>query len=403
MSGVKSRNQARPALWPRGDDPHQATLASSLSPRRRIAAREGIAIEINGRVLRDFSSADSLGLAQHPAVVAALQEAAAWRGVGTGATPQSGAAFAEHHALEQAVAQWQGYPRALAFGSAYLANLAVMQALLREGDLCVQDHLNHASLADAARLAGAQLRHYPHALPDGALKLLQDSPATAALLASDGVFAMDGDLAPLKLLAMLARAENATLHVSDAYGVGVVGPEGRGSVAHAGLGVREVPLQLLALDTALGASGAVLVGPDALLEAIAQRASTCLHATLMPPALAAAALRALEISRAESWRRFKLAALVARFRRGAQQLGLPMVDSTTPIQPILVGANAAAVAAARVLEQAGFRVDAMRPPSAPDGRARLRVLLSALHEDADIDALLEALARVLRAAAVINA
>ncbi len=402
MIGRTARPHARPALWPRGDVPHETTAAGRLLPLRRIAGREGIAIEVDGRVLRDFTSADALGLAQHPAVVAALQECAAWRGVGAGATPHTGAAFTEHHALEQAVAQWQGYPRALAFDSAYLASLAVMQTLLREGDLCVQDHLNHASLADAARLAGARLRHFPHVLPEGALKLLQDSSA-AALLATDGVFAMDGDLAPLKLLAVLARAENVTLYVNDAHGVGVLGPDGRGSVAHAGLGPREVPLQLLALDTAFGASGAVLVGPDDVLDAVTERATAHLHAALMPPPLAAAALRALEISRAESWRRFKLAALVARFRRGAQQLGLPMVDSTTPIQPILVGANAAAVAAARSLEHAGFRVDAMRPPTAPDGRARLRVLLSALHEDADIDALLDALARVLRAAAVINA
>lgn len=403
MTDRKARGQARPTLWPRGSEPHEGITAAGLLPLRRIDGREGIAIEINGRVLRDFTSSDSLGLAQHPDVIARLQECAAWRGVGAGATPQTGAASAEHHALEQAVAHWQGYPRALAFGSAYLANVAVMQALLREDDLCVQDHLSHASLADGARLAGARLRHFPHALPDGALRQLQDNPASAALLATDGVFAMDGDLAPLKLLAMLARAENATLFVNDAHGVGILGHDGRGSVAHAGLGSREVPLQLLPLDTALGASGAVLVGPDELIDAIAERATTYLHASLLPPAMAAAALRAVELSRTESWRRFKLAALVARFRRGAQQLGLPMVDSTTPIQPVLIGANAAAVTAARSLEQAGFLVGAMRPPTAPDGRARLRVQLSALHEDADIDALLEALARVLRATAVINA
>lgn len=402
MSHPPRRPHARPALAS-GTDAAPRVGSTCLAPLPPIQAREGSAIEVEGQVLRDFTSRDALGLAQHPEVVARLQECAAWRGVGVGGTALSGARCAEHAALEDTIATWQGYPRALVFGSSYLANLAVMQALLRDGDLCVQDHLNHVSLADGAKLAGAQLRSFPHGAADGALRQLQKSPDTRALLATDGVFDLDGDLAPLKLLAVLARAENATLYVCDGGGVGVLGPDGRGSVAHAGLGAREVPLQLLPLDTALGCAGAVLVGPPTLIDAVADGADCARQGDLLPPAMAAAALSALRLSRTESWRRYKLAALVARFRRGAQQLGLPMVDSSTSIQPIMIGANAAAAGAARALAQAGFRVAALRPASAPDGRARLRVALSALHEESDIDALLEALARALRAAAIIDA
>lgn len=401
MTRPPRQPHARPALAS-GADAAPRAGSTCLAPLPPIQAREGIAIEVEGRALRDFTSRDALGLAQHPEVIARLQESAAWRGVGAGGTALSGARCAEHAALEEAIATWQDYPRALVFGSSYLASLAVMQALLRDGDLCVQDHLNHVSLADGAKLAGALLRNYPHAAVDGALRHLKDNPGAGALLATDGVFGLDGDLAPLKLLAVLARAENATLYVCDAGGVGVLGPDGRGSVAHAGLGAREVPLQLLPLDTALGCAGAVLVGPPTLIDAVADGADCARQGDLLPPAMAAAALSALQLSRGESWRRYKLAALVARFRRGAQQLGLPMVDSSTSIQPIMIGANAAAARASRALAQAGFRVAALRPSSAPDGRARLRVALSALHEESDIDALLESLAQVLRATAALQ-
>ena len=387
----------RPGLLPRLAAERAARARAGLERRtREITAREGIAIEVDGQVLRNFCGNDYLGLSQHPEVIAAMQECAAWRGVGAGASHLVCGHYREHRELEEAIAQWQGYPRALLLGSGYLANLAVVQALLREGDLCVQDKLNHASLIDGARLAGADFKRYPHALPDGALRQLHSRPEAAALLATDGVFSMDGDIAPLKLLAVLARSENATLYVDDAHGAGVIGPDGCGSVAHAGLSAREVPLQLITLGKALGGAGAVLVGQEGLIEAIAETARPYIYTTAIPPALAAAAAAALNTARRESWRRFKLAALVARFRRGAQQVGVDLMESTTPIQPILMGTNTAALAASRQLEKAGFFVGAIRPPTVPDGRARLRVTLSALHTEADVDALLEALAGVAK-------
>ncbi len=395
-AGPYERN-ARPGLLPRLASERAARQRAGLERRtREITGREGIAIEVDGRVLRNFCSNDYLGLSQHLDVVAALQEAAVWRGVGAGASHLVCGHHREHRELEEAIAQWQGYPRALLFGSGYLANLAVLQALLREGDLCVQDKLNHASLIDGARLAGADFKRYPHAQADGALRQLRSRPDAAALLATDGVFSMDGDIAPLKLLAVLARSENATLYVDDAHGAGVIGPDGCGSVAYAGLTAREVPLQLITLGKALGGAGAVLVGQEGLIEAIAETARPHIYTTAMPPALAAAATAALGVARRENWRRFKLAALIARFRRGAQQIGLDLLESTTPIQPILMGTNTAALAASKQLEKAGFFVGAIRPPTVPEGRARLRVTLSALHHESDVDALLDALAGVAR-------
>ena len=387
----------RPGLLPRLAVERSARARAGLERRtREITAREGIAIEVDGKALYNFCSNDYLGLSQHPDVIAAMQECAAWRGVGAGASHLVCGHYREHRALEEAIAQWQGYPRALLLGSGYLANLAVVQALLREGDLCVQDKLNHASLIDGARLAGADFKRYPHAMADGALRQLRSRPEAAALLATDGVFSMDGDLAPLKLLAVLARSENATLYVDDAHGAGVIGPDGCGSVAHAGLSVTEVPLQLITLGKALGGAGAVLVGQEGLIEAIAETARPYIYTTALPPALAAASTAALAIARRDTWRRFKLAALIARFRRGAQQIGLDLMESTTPIQPILMGTNTAALAASRQLEKAGFFVGAIRPPTVPEGRARLRVTLSALHHESDVDALLDALAGVAR-------
>jgi 8-amino-7-oxononanoate synthase len=355
-----------------------------------------MAVEIEGRVLRNFSGSDYLGLAQHPEVIAGLQESAAWLGVGAGLSHLSASGFRAQRELEDAVAQWQGYARGLMFGSAYVANLAVMQTLLRDGELSVQDRHNHGSLFDAARLAGAEVRDYPHLAAEGAMRALRSRPQSAALLATHGIFALDGDMAPLKMLAVLARTENASLYVDDAHGTGAIGPDGRGSVAMAGLGEREVPLQLISLSRALGCAGAVLVGSKALIEHITETARAYLYSSPPPPALATAASKALALARGETWRRYKLAALVARLRRGAQQLDIDLMDSATAIQPLLLGSSSATLAAARHLERAGFLVSAVRPPFVPDGRARLRITLSAAHEEQDIDALLEALAEVMQ-------
>ena len=365
--------------------------------RRTVARRDGVRCEVLGaegerRWLVNFCSNDYLGLASQFAVGSALQDAAAQHGVGSGASHLVSGHHALHDALEKELADWLGAPRALLFGSGYLANLAVVQALLGDDDLCVQDRLDHASLIDAARLAGCHLRRYPHADAEGAARQLRASPDAAALLVTDGVFSMDGDVAPLEPLAQVAHEQQATLYVDDAHGVGVLGPEGRGCVAAAGLDIADVPLQLATLGKALGGYGAVVAGDDTLIAHLAETARPYVYTTALPPALAAASLAAVKLARREHWRREKLQALIARFREGAQRQGLQLASSDTPIQPLLVGDDRQALALAAALETRGYWIAAIRPPTVPEGSARLRITLSAAHTEADVDGLLGALA-----------
>lgn len=367
-------------------------------PRRVIEARDGARVLVGGRELLNFCGNDYLGLGQHLDVVAAFQEAAAWHGVGSTGSALICGHHAEHAAFEREMAQWLGYERALMFGSGYQANLAVMQSLLGEGDVCVQDKLNHACLIDGARLAGCELKRYPHGDVEAALRQLLSRRDGLAMLATDGVFSMDGDRAPLADLALVARTQDALLYVDDAHGIGVLGPEGRGSLAVAGLGAREVPLLLVPLGKAFGGQGAVLLGSEALVGHVAETARPYLFSTAPAPAMAAAMRASLKLIRGEPWRRAKLASLVARFRRGAAAIGLPLQESFTPIQPVVLGDNARALAAARSLEAQGFLVSAIRPPTVPEGQARLRITLSTDHGEADVDGLLAALAEAMQAA-----
>jgi 8-amino-7-oxononanoate synthase len=370
----------------------ERAASASLRPRRVIQARDGVRVTVDGRVLLNFCSNDYLGLSQHLDVVAAFQEGSARHGVGGTASALVCGHTTEHAAFEREAAEWMGYPRALLMGSGYLANLSVLQSLLGPGDLCVQDKLNHACLLDGARLSMCELKRYPHRDAEAAMRQLMSERKGAAMLATDGVFSMDGDLAPLRDLAMLSRSQDALLFVDDAHGIGVIGPEGRGSVAVASLSNTEVPLLVLPLGKAFGGQGALLLGSDALVGHIAETARPYLFSTAPPPAMAAAMRASLRLIRGEPWRRAKLASLMMRFRRTALRAGIPLLESYTPIQPVLLGDNARALAASAALEKLGFLVGAIRPPTVPEGQARLRVTLSALHSERDIDALVSALA-----------
>ncbi len=361
--------------------------------RRTVTRRDGVRVEVNGRWLTEFAGNDYLGLSQQFEVLNALQDATSREGAGAGASHLITGHHLAHDGLEQDIADWLGYPRALLFGSGFLANLAVQQALLEDGDVCVQDRLNHASLIDATRLAGCKLRRYPHLDPEGAMRQLRQAPEGAAMLATDGVFSMDGDVAPLRALSLVARMQQALLYVDDAHGVGVRGPEGRGSVAEARMGVEEVPLQLVTLGKALGGYGAVVVGSDVLIQHLSETARPYIYTTALPPALAAATRIAVRHARRDHWRREKLQGLIDRFRTAAQGRGLELMASDTPIQPVLCGNEANALALSSALESAGFWVPAIRPPTVPEGKARLRVTLSALHAPQDVDQLVEVLAR----------
>ncbi|HEX7110956.1 MAG TPA: 8-amino-7-oxononanoate synthase, partial [Mizugakiibacter sp.] len=291
----------------------QADLARDHLVRRlrTVDAADGPWLTLDGRRLLSFASNDYLGLAQHPALREALATAAAQWGVGATAAHLLGGHRAPHAELEAALAAWTGREKALLFSTGYMANLGVLDALLGEGDLCVQDRLNHACLIDGARLAGCELKRYPHADVDGAARQFASAADAAALLATDGVFSMDGDVAPLPALAALCRREGATLMVDDAHGLGVLGPDGAGSLAAAGLTQADAPVLMATLGKALGVAGAFVAGPAALIDALAQFARTHVYTTAMPPALAAATLRALAIARAEGERRERLARLIA--------------------------------------------------------------------------------------------
>lgn len=394
----------RPRLTDRIAAARTARIAAdSVRTRRTIEHREGMRVTIGGRELLNFSSNDYLGLSQHVEVVSAMQEGTAWHGVGSSASALVSGHNAEHAALENECAEWMGYQRGLVFGSGYLANLAVMQSLLEPGDVCVQDKLNHACLLDGARLSFCELKRYPHRDVEAAMRQLISHKDGAAMLATDGVFSMDGDMAPLRDLALVARAHDATFFVDDAHGIGVIGPDGRGTTAVAGLNSREVPLLVLPFGKAFGGQGAMLLGSEALIGHISETARPYLFTTAPAPGMAAAMRASLRLIRGEAWRRAKLASLVARFRRGALRAGLPLAESYTPIQPVILGDNTRTLAVARRLEAQGFLVGAIRPPTVPAGQSRLRITLTAMHTEHEVDALLTALTMICQSVATADA
>lgn len=370
--------------------------AALLRRLRSVEAVDGTGLVVGGRRLTGFASNDYLGLAAHPELIEALGRAARQWGVGAGAAHLLGGHREVHAALEADLTDWTGRDKALLFSTGYLANLGALQALLQPGDLCVQDKLNHACLLDGARLSGATLRRYRHGDVAAAERQLDSNPAAAALLATDGVFSMDGDVAPLPALAAVCAAHGAVLMVDDAHGIGVLGPNGAGSLAEAGIGQDRAPVLMATLGKALGVAGAFVAGPAALIDGLVQFARPHVYTTAQPPALAAATRVAVRLAREEGWRRERLAGLVAHFRDGAARRGLTLADSRTPIQPVRVGASDAALAAAQALEAAGFFVPAIRPPTVPAGTARLRVTLTAAHTADEVERLLDALQAALR-------
>jgi 8-amino-7-oxononanoate synthase len=348
----------------------------------------------DGTRLVDFSSNDYLGLAHHPGPAHAMAACAARAGAGSGAAHLITGHGSEHAQLEEELAAFTRRERALLFSTGYMANLAVMSAFAGSGERVLLDRLCHASLIDGARLSGAELKRYAHADAAAAARLVEAEPARTTVLATDGVFSMDGDIAPLPQLARLARAQQAWLIVDDAHGLGVVGESGGGVLEHFGLDEEAVPALVGTLGKAFGSFGAFVAGSAALIEFLIHKARTYIYTTALPQPVAAATRAALHLLQAEGWRRERLHQLSARFRAGAQAAGVALSESATPIQPIAMGSAQAALDAQRHLRQAGFWVVAIRPPTVPVGSARLRVTLSALHTDEEVDALLEALAQV---------
>ena len=363
--------------------------------RQTLEGAQGVLVQIDGHEYLSFCSNDYLGLANHPRLIEALKEGAGRFGVGSGAAHLvTGHSYA-HQALEEDLAAFTGRPRALLFSTGYMANLGVVSALAGRGDCVFEDRLNHASLIDAAALSHARLIRYPH---NDTLKLQKKMSAVTKgvrLIASDAVFSMDGDCAPVAGLARLATDNDAWLLVDDAHGFGVLGENGRGWFLDQLSEVPDNALLMATLGKGLGTFGAFVAGSEDLIETLIQQARTFIYTTAPPPAIAWATRTALQLVREGDHLRERLRELVQRFRNGANELGLPLMPSETPIQPLLVGDAGAALSLSDRLRACGLLVTAIRPPTVPRGSARLRITFSAAHEPAHVDRLLDAIAACL--------
>ncbi len=380
--------------------------------RRVIDAPQGINLLIDGKNCVNFCSNDYLGLANHPEVVSAFKTAVDRYGVGSGSAHLICGHSAAHHALEEELAAFTGRHRALLFSTGYMANIGVMSALLGRGDAVFEDRLNHASLLDGGLMSDARFKRYAHADVENLAVHLNKATGNK-LIVTDGVFSMDGDFAPLQVLSDTAKASAAWLMVDDAHGLGVIGERGGGLLEFYGLNQEDVPILMGTLGKGFGTFGAFIAGSDELIETLIQKARTYIYTTALPAAVAEATRASLKIVITENWRRDKLKKLADRFRVGAGQLGFVVVNPsvgwvsdsvtqqseshiTSAIQPIIIGDSQRAVAISNELLKSGFLVSAIRPPTVPKGSSRLRVTFSALHEEYQVDQLLDALDKSAR-------
>lgn len=361
--------------------------------RRIVESPQHAQVTVDGRELLNFCSNDYLGLANHPALVAAAQEGAARWGVGSGASHLVSGHFAVHEQFEQRFAAWIGLPAALSFSTGYMANLAVITALAGRGDAVFADRLNHASLNDAVQLSRAEFKRYAHNDLAALERLLAASTARHKLIVSDTVFSMDGDIAPLAGLLDLAERYDALLYLDDAHGFGVLG-QGRGALAEYGLASRRI-IYMATLGKAAGVAGAAVAADPVIIDWMVNQARPYVYTTAAPPLLAHTLLASLDLIAAETWRRERLAQHIALFRQMLASVADRLLDSATPVQPVLMDDNAQALAMSAALKDAGFWVAAIRPPTVPT--PRLRVTLTAAHTEAEVAALARCLLELLGA------
>jgi len=371
---------------------------SGLARTRRIVeSAQGPRLSLGGRSVLAFASNDYLGLANAPAVVDAARDAIARWGVGAGASHLIVGHAAPHAALEDELAAFVAPcpgARALTFSSGYLANLAILTALASRDDVVFADRLNHACLTDGARLSRATFTRYAHCDVDALERAMTAGGGRRRFIVTDAVFSMDGDIAPLPDLLRLAEAFDAWLVVDDAHGFGVLG-DGRGTLAHFGLRSERI-VYMGTLGKAAGVAGAFVAAHPSVIETLLQTARSYVYTTAAPPLLAAALSAALRAIRADGFRRARLTALIAAFRAGAADLPWTLLPSSTPIQPLIVGDVATALAVSDALLARDIFVPAIRPPTVPAGTARLRVSLSAAHAPEDVDALTAELHAIAR-------
>ncbi len=385
--------------------PWSKALAATLAERqlsgryRRLRTRsgeQGVSVIIDGKEMLSFCSNDYLGLAAHPTITKAFINAAETEGVGSGAAHLLSGHSYYHQQLEEALADFMGQQSVLLFSSGYQANLGVIDGLMSRGDVVIQDKLNHASLLDGGRLSAAKSWRYHHA-DMGSLqrRLRQTEDSDCRLVVTDGVFSMDGDLAPLQPLIQLTQTHQAALMVDDAHAIGVLGKHGRGSVEHWQVKAEHMPIVMGTLGKAFGTAGAFVAADKDVIETLIQQSRTFVYTTAQPAAVAAASLASLVLVRTENWRREKLQTLIEQFRKGAAELGIATMNSLTPIQPIMIGDDKKAIVIGQELESRGFLLGVIRTPTVPLGSARLRVTLSTNHTEQNIKQLLEALEDVI--------
>jgi len=365
-----------------------AIAAAGLTRRRRVLESPcGRLATVDGREVLNFASNDYLGLAGNPEIAQAMADGAMQWGPGSGASHLVSGHLAPHEKLEQEIAAFIGFPRALTFSTGYLANLAVTPTLAGRGDAVFADKLNHASLIDAMQLAkanGAECRRYPHNDLAALEKMLAESTAPRKIIVTDAVFSMDGDLAPLPALFALAERYDTWLVIDDAHGFGVLGPQGKGSLAFFNLPAHPRILLMGTLGKAAGVGGAFVAGSESAIEYLLQRGRSYIFTTAAPPAVACALSKSLAIIRHGNALRTALTARIAQLRDGLAGLPWRLLPSATAIQPLIVGENEAAVRLSTALWERGLWLPAIRPPTVPPGTARLRISVSAAHTEADI-------------------
>lgn len=367
--------------------------------RRVTEGPQAVNVVVDGKPYVNFCSNDYLGLANHPDVCRVFKNAVDQYGLGSGSAHLICGHSRAHHALEEELAAFTGRERALLFSSGYMANLACISTLAGNSDTVFEDRLNHASLIDGGLLSGANFKRYRHGDVGHLEALLMKATDHLKLIVTDGVFSMDGDTAPLQQLAELAQTWQAVLVVDDAHGFGVIGTQGRGLVNDQNLSQDEVPVLVGTLGKSFGSFGAFVSGSNELIETLIQQARTYIYTTAIPSAIAEATRVSLKLLMQDDWRRDKLHALVNQFRAGAEQIGLNLLPSLSPIQPVLIGDNLKTLLAGRALMAQGFLVGAIRPPTVPKGSARLRITFSVNHEPNQVDRLLDALKLALHESA----
>jgi 8-amino-7-oxononanoate synthase len=366
-----------------------------LRQRRMLDSPQSPHIVVDGKPYLSFCSNDYLGLANHPQLIAALQQGAAQYGVGAGAAHLVSGHSAVHHQLEQALAAFANKPAALLFSTGYMANLGVVQALVSKGDTVFADKLNHASLNDAMQLSRANLQRYRHNDMAQLAQLLAQAGSGRKLIITDAVFSMDGDLASLPELLTLCEQHDAWLLIDDAHGFGVMGELGRGSLAYFGIGSPRI-IYMATLGKAAGVFGAFVAAEQVVIDTLVNHARSYVYTTATPPALASAVLVSLQLIEHGEELRANLQRLIAQLRSGLHGLRWPLMSSTTAIQPLLIGDNQAALDLSNALRERGIWVAAIRPPTVPQGTARLRITLSAAHSATDVTRLIEALHELAR-------